>query len=214
VRRAGCALFALTLAGCGFSEVHAPVDLLGAPDLAGATVDLAGADLAVGSSGGHARVFVSSTLTNGNLMGGLLGADLFCNKAASQLGGTWRAWMSDSRTDAIDRVLGDGPWYRTDGALAFDNRAALAAWPDVPLSFDETGHAADTSYDGVWTATGVGGIGFTDTSLGAGNCSEWTDNESSHYGRLGDMIMKDDAWTNEENADCSTQARVYCFESP
>jgi hypothetical protein len=211
VRRA--ALFVVGLAGCGFSEVHGAVDLLGAPDLAGA--DLAGADLAGVSSGGQARVFVSSTLTSGNLMGGLLGADLFCNTRATKLGGTWRAWMSDSNTSAIDRVLGDGPWFRTDGVLAFADRAALAGLPRVPLSVDEAGLAADGSYADVWTATYVGGTGFTDPQqLGGGNCSDWTDNESSHFGRTGDMTLTDETWTNEQDSNCSLQGRVYCFESP
>ena len=27
-----------------------------------------------------------------------------CNDAASKIGGTWKAWMSSSTTDAIDRI--------------------------------------------------------------------------------------------------------------
>src|SRR5439155_14460607 len=70
------------------------------------------------------RVFVSSANFTGDL-GGLHGADGICSSAAGTAGLTGRfiAWMSDTTTNAIDRVMNDvGPWVRLDGALVFANK--------------------------------------------------------------------------------------------
>ena len=51
------------------------------------------------------RVFVTSTTYKGNL-GGLAGADAKCQTRANaaSLGGTWKAWLSDSTTSAASRL--------------------------------------------------------------------------------------------------------------
>ncbi len=71
------------------------------------------------------RIFVTSTLYSGNL-GGLSGADAKCLTAAQSvnLPGTWKAWLSSSTINAIDRIAEVGPWYfvGVDPALATDRR--------------------------------------------------------------------------------------------
>src|SRR5690349_8365685 len=75
------------------------------------------------------RVFVSSLRYSADLRSaggqatGLASADHICQTLAdaAQIGGTWRAWISTTTVHAIDHILGNGPWYRIDGALAFPN---------------------------------------------------------------------------------------------
>jgi hypothetical protein len=58
-------------------------------------------------------------------LGGLVGADAYCQKLADTAGAgnrTWRAYLSTSATDdslavnARDRI-GDGPWYNVEGVM-------------------------------------------------------------------------------------------------
>src|SRR5688500_10181736 len=55
-------------------------------------------------------------------------ADQRCQLYAenNDLGGSWRAWLSTSQVDAIDRIDDVGPWYRIDGeTLLFPSKADL-----------------------------------------------------------------------------------------
>jgi hypothetical protein len=207
-------LWLLFVIGCGFSEVKSGSDLSGADFSLPPGLDLAGVDLAQ-PAGGHKRVFTTSTVVpaNFNGTGGLLAADLVCNTAAGSLGGTWRAWLSDSSTNAIDRILSDGPWYRIDGPMAFANHAALGVGPSVPLTITETLGTANDIYS-VWTGTDFDGTGWIDTMLGTGNCDEWTSgNDPNRYGRIGDSTHTDPGWTSQEDTPCVGVGHLYCFES-
>src|SRR5262245_59646060 len=73
------------------------------------------------------RFFVTRTVYAGDL-GGLSGADDKCRQAADAegLGGTWRAWLSNTESPiAKDRISGDGPWCTVDGLIVFKNAANL-----------------------------------------------------------------------------------------
>ena len=63
----------------------------------------------------------------GGDLGGLEGADEICRKAAATQGAankTWRAFLSTSSEDAIDRI-GQGPWYDRNGRLVAEDIAGL-----------------------------------------------------------------------------------------
>ena len=64
----------------------------------------------------------------GGNLGGLAGADQICKDVAARVcrsGLNWRAFLSTSTEDAIDRI-GSGPWYDYHGALVADDVSGLA----------------------------------------------------------------------------------------
>ena len=81
-------------------------------------------------------------VSGGNL-GGLAGADQFCttlaNEALPNNGRTWRAYLSTTTVDAIDRI-GSGPWLNALGETIANNAAELIATPPLETQFrDERG---------------------------------------------------------------------------
>ena len=66
---------------------------------------------------------------------GLEVADADCTSAGQMHGGgQWRAWLSSSSANAIDRLVDVGPWYRLDQQTKlFESRAAIAQGPLVPI---------------------------------------------------------------------------------
>lgn len=65
----------------------------------------------------------------GGNFGGLKGADAICQRIAEfaspcQKAKVWRAFLSTSTVDAIDRI-GEGPWYDRAGRLLANNKADL-----------------------------------------------------------------------------------------
>ena len=79
-------------------------------------------------------VFVTSGAFDGDTdtgAGGLAGADDICNAAAmaASLAGTYTAWLSDSVTDARDRVTqATIPYVRTDGVRIAVDLADVVNW--------------------------------------------------------------------------------------
>jgi hypothetical protein len=174
----------LLVAGCGFEKKAQPPDL-----------------------GGAQRVFVTSAQFPGfidNLAGGVTGADLKCAQAAG--GGTWRAWLSDDSIDAIDRVLGSGPWLRMDGQVAFARRPNEL--PMVKLNLDE--HAVDVGPNArVWTGTGSNG-----RLLAGQDCLSWSSVSGMDGGEYGEADVVLGGWTDFQSQACNTSAHLYCFEVP
>jgi len=86
---------------------------------------------------------------------GLEGADAICQEIASRVchgSKTWRAFLSTSTVDAIDRI-GSGPWYDYAGQLVADDVSGLTAG-DRPAGgccdlgvYDELGVYHDGSTD-------------------------------------------------------------------
>lgn len=174
---------------------------------------------AAGGSGGNGtspvkRIFITrdnfdgDLRTNGLGSTGLEGGDNICNTAAedAQLGGTWVAWLSDSTTDAFDRVPDVGPWYLVDETTKiFDDKVSIGDSPLDPIERDELGVANPGQ---VWTGTNNAGI---NTTL---NCSDWTTNQGSFTDSAfrGTMGFSGLAWTSAKLEPCNMTARLYCFE--
>jgi hypothetical protein len=76
----------------------------------------------------HKRVFVTAAGYRGDF-GGVTGGDTICNTTAvaANLDGTWKAWLSDSTTNAIDRIDDVGPWYLLNGKVVFNNKTNTTA---------------------------------------------------------------------------------------
>ena len=152
---------------------------------------------------GRKRVFVTSASFTGDL-GGLAGGDAKCSSAAAAaaLGGTFRAWLSDATTDAVDRITHPGPWFLVDTtSRVFNSKAELAAQPMVPIIVTETGAAISFGAT-VWTGTESDGTASTVT------CTNWS--STSGTGRIGQVSTN--AWTSAASNSCTTPSRLYCFE--
>jgi len=154
------------------------------------------------------RVFVSSTTTSGDL-GGLEGADESCQLLADAalLGGTWVAWLSTSDRDAIDRLLGDGPFLLvgTNEVVAASRAELTSGTLQNDIERDEMGVQVPAA---VWTGTDADG-----TAADSGNfCDDWSDASNEVFGQTGASQMTDAAWTNANQVFCNLEIRLYCFE--
>lgn len=178
-----------------------PADSGSAGDDGGGSQDVREAGAAV------KRVFVSSLSYAAATMGGVTGADMKCNVAAQAvvLGGVWKAWLSDGTTNAIDRIVGAGPWYLVDGTTkVFNNRANLATNALDGISTTEKGKKLPNDVY-TWTGTLTGGTRSKAT------CSSWTSDVG--LGALGNG-RDGDGWTESAfgPAPCTAAFQIYCFE--
>jgi hypothetical protein len=179
-------------------------------------------DAPSGPPPGSKRVFVSSLRYSADLRSaggqatGLASADYICQNLAdaAQVGGAWKAWISTSTVNAVDRITGNGPWYRMDGQLAFPNRARLGTTPLVPILIDEMGGQPDPFYE-AWTGTALGGFKAPLGSRQSVTCADWTSTIDSTQvgGVVGDIDANSSSWTNLATGYCSPfHRRLYCFE--
>ncbi len=165
------------------------------------------------------RIFVTSAThsadlkTEGNGVTGLEGADHICATAAmtAHLGGTWKAWLSDSSTDAIDRIADMGPWHQVapsggNALVLFANKASLATVPQNPIARDENGQllANPQNASSVSTGTLAGGRKAPST------CEDWT--STGPYGIAGNYASTSSDWTAVIDDYCGRPKRLYCIE--
>lgn len=173
-------------------------------------------------SGGKKRIFITSTSFSGDLVGaastgsGLDAADTLCTNVAAGalLGGTFKAWLSTSEANAIDRIEDVGPWFLPDneeseGAKVFNNRGGLAAYPLVPIRRDELGRELSDPniWFAVWNGTSNGGIASGD------NCNGWTDTTSSFSASIG-TTDRIESWTHSLQGPfpCDQRIQLYCLQ--
>lgn len=187
----------MVLIGCG-SEGSA-VDAPGGGDGA-QTID---------APPGSKRVFITAAESTGAL-GGPTGGDARCATAGASLGGgPWKAWLSTTTVNAIDRVTGIGPWFDTKGTVVFANRAQLMTMPSTTLWYDEAG--VFLASDKIWTGTGFGGT-YLAALTGTAPCAEWTSGMMNAQAKVGQVGRSDAAWTAQSNTTCDQQAHLICFE--
>ena len=157
-------------------------------------------------------IFTTST-TQTPALGGLAGADAICAQRAlaAGLAGTYRAWLSTSTVNAIDRLGSASGWVRPDGKPVL-NKVADIAKDKVfyPPRLDEFGN--DLGADPVvMTATGVDGklSDFTDSTT----CGDFT-SASIDPGKTltaGYASFNSASFTVQLYPPCGVQARIYCF---
>ncbi|MEM9066923.1 MAG: hypothetical protein AAGE52_00415 [Myxococcota bacterium] len=146
-------------------------------------------------------VFVSSEVLSGD---SVPRANETCTRLGAELGGEWIAWISTRERDAVDSVRGEGPWYRTDGMMAFESREELRVGPRVPISFDENGdELGDVE---VFTGTNPDG------RYSGVDCRRWRSYYPEDDGTVGRCAEAGDGWTASASAPCDPPRRVYCFQ--
>ena len=148
--------------------------------------------------------FVTSSMQAAADFGGLAGGDAVCatRAAAAGLPGTYRAWLSTSTIDAIDRLAGARGWRRIDGTPVADLPSDLIDGRMLSaIRLDETG--ADV---GDLTAI-VTGTYSDGTALET--CSDYTDPSANVT--TGTASASDGWWTNVDTLGCATPAPLYCF---
>jgi hypothetical protein len=167
-----------------------------------------------GSGDPHVKVFVTSDQFRGNFPGGvgLDGADASCTLAATNAGlsGNWTAWLSDSTTDAADRILDSASGYQLlDGTVIANNLADLVDGTLAhAIDMDEDLTTISDASDETWTATDPDG-----TRSGGGTCANWTSIDVGDVAQIGLATAMDADWTDVNNIvdTCDTFNRLYCF---
>lgn len=155
------------------------------------------------------RVFTTSTVYAGDL-GGLSSADTKCSDAAKAGGlrGTFVALLSDSVTDAFDRIKDVGPWALLSGEQAFATRADIALVPLVALGVDEKGNTLGPGC--AWTGSKAGAM------LAPELCMDWSIGDGSKVGRAGNTAVSDHRWiegaTDCGLVTCDKKHHLYCIE--
>jgi hypothetical protein len=161
------------------------------------------------------RVFATHGTYTGNLtaylggaVNGLAAGDTICQLRAdsASLGGKWRAWLSSSEIDAIDRVISNGPWKLVGSETAFANWAQLQTEPSTPINVDEHGEVLREYYGlvHVWTGTQAGGVHSSDT------CGGWT--STTARGVYGHSKEGSFEWTDYSTSDCTAEKRLICLQ--
>ena len=162
----------------------------------------------------------------GGMATGIASGDKLCANlaAAANFGGTWKVWLSDSTTDAINRIAEAGPWYNTPRSdILFRSKVDLVV---APLSWqprDERGMVVPPSgfigKPDVWTGTGKTGMHKAPSLANMTNCSNWTANTympfgsaQDLYGYSGSVTFGGDWSENSGTNVCSDLGHLYCFE--
>ncbi len=174
------------------------------------------------STSGDCVVFITKATHDAN-MGGLAGADAICQRAAVAAGlkGTFKAWLSDSKQSAAQRL--------THGSVNYvDTRGQVIAndWADLTdaslqraITVDETGYDWDADakhcglmkvYANTWTGTA------TDGSARTPFCADWTTTAADAFGTEGYYCYASEAWTAspvvEVRRSCSASLSLYCIQ--
>jgi hypothetical protein len=165
------------------------------------------------NNGGGAQakiVFVTSQGFTGKL-GGLAGADAICQAEATAAGlaGTFKAFLSDNKTSAADRMTHSSiPYELVNGTpIAADWQDIVDGIIDNPLNITASG-ATVSGY--VWTGSNSDGskaYGLT--------CDNWTLGANSLYlgarGNAGDPRAWLDWWQGDGSY-CGSYLGLYCIE--
>lgn len=158
------------------------------------------------------RIFITSTVYNGNL-GGISGADVKCQAAASSVGlsKTYKAILSSDSERARERLnlIGAVHAFDTEGEKETIVSLAQDLWSSSLLravARDEEGNYAASM---VWTGTDSdgGNIGST-----IENCGNWTDGSAGDNGAVGDSQRVNGLWLEEPAPDACDELRpIYCI---
>jgi len=162
------------------------------------------------------RVFVTSIKYKASELQSLYLADALCVNRADDQGWAdplkYRAWLSDSTTDARDRFKrGRGRLVMVNGlVLASSWSALLAGALQNPLEVTEK---SETYHYGVWTGTRPDGTAVP----GAQHCDDWASSSILKSGHYGYSDRTTPEWTQSELWDnpspCNSNYAIYCIQS-
>jgi hypothetical protein len=163
---------------------------------------------------GACRVFISSVGSTGSL-GGLTGADAFCQSraTAADLPGAYMAWLSDTTGSPSTRFTkATVPYVLVNGTTVAANWTALTSGTLAhAIDLSETG--GPPGHTQVWSHTLLDGTagGFQPE----GHCENWTSSSPAPTpgGNTGLSTATTDSWTRFSNHTCSDDfRRLYCFQ--
>lgn len=140
---------------------------------------------------------------------GIEAGDAICQSLADTAGlaepSTFKAWLSDSTTDAIDRFENEGGWVRVDGVPLVDSRAELTGGT-LFTGITVTEQGGYLGRDRAWTGTTTSGLNFGE------HCSNWTDGSDAGSGSWGFSTASDSKWTEWPlSIGCDFSQRLYCL---
>ena len=161
-------------------------------------------------------VFVTSVEFSGGSFKGLGGADQRCRSLAAQAGlpnfAGFNAWLSDSQTDARDRMFrGRGRYVLVNGLVVADSWDALLAGElQNPINVTELSETKDYF---AWTGTNPDGTAVP----GADHCADWTGDLFANEGYWGNTKAVTAEWTLavsmvDQPQICLGDLALYCFE--
>jgi cysteine-rich repeat protein len=162
------------------------------------------------------RVFVTSVLYDAGELQSLYIANALCANHAAGQGWPeplkYRAWLSDSKEDARDRLTrGRGRLVLANGLVFATSWAALLAGQlESPLDVTEK---SETYHGGVWTGTRPDGTAVPDS----GHCDDWSSSSVLKSAYYGYSDLKTAEWTMADDGDqpssCTAPYALYCFQS-
>jgi cysteine-rich repeat protein len=162
------------------------------------------------------RVFVTSVDYQAGELQSLKLADALCGNLADDQGWPdalkYRAWLSDSTTDARDRFKqGRGRLVMVNGlVLAASWSALLAGELENPLEVTEK---SETYHGGVWTGTRPDGTAVP----GAEHCDDWSTSSFLKTGHYGYSDRTTPEWTlsalDDNPSGCPIAYALYCMQS-
>lgn len=142
---------------------------------------------------------------------GLKAADKICQYRANSrnLGGTWKAWLSDSKTSASSRLThANVPYKRLDGVMVANNWVDLTDG-GLQATINVTEFGVKTLDAGAWTNTLPNGERkYTQTSK---TCYDWT-TRFDFTGSQGYDFNTNSGWTDSNTLACGYSDSLYCFE--
>lgn len=207
---AGCfALFSLD----GYGPLADPSD-------ASLDGDAPSVDAAGGGDGGDASpqgrtIFVTSATFTGDL-GMRDGAHAKCQAAAAAAGlpGTYRAWLSELGSRAVDELVQDaGPLRLTSGVVVASDAAELArSGPRTAIVLDERGMklGGGSCNNGLVAWTGPASDGGPADPSGA-DCQRWRSSGAAP-GLAGPVGAAGAAWAGVCSRPCGQKAALYCIQ--
>ena len=160
-------------------------------------------------------MFVTSYLYKAGDFESLYLADALCAQAANDVDmPNWlkfRAWLSDSKTDARDRFkYSRGRIVLVNGLVVADSWSELLAGKlQNPVEVTEQG---ETYHGGVWTGTDPQGVGVA----GATHCDDWTSLSGKKFAHYGYSDRATPEWTlsalDDNPSPCISNYALYCIE--
>jgi hypothetical protein len=156
------------------------------------------------------QVFVTSAEYNGNLGGGIEGADAKCSSVAShvRLPGTWTAWLSAADGSNARARIPDGEYQLLDGTVVATNLGDLTDGTlSHPINIDENG----SLLDGVPVWTGSDANGFLEGDTCSGDSGSWRSSSDDKKGQVGNSAVNTAGWTSGGDSSCANRGHLYCF---
>ncbi len=161
------------------------------------------------------RAFVSSATYSADQLMSLVLADALCFNRADDAELPeplrFKAFLSDSQTDARDRFSGRGRIVLVNGIVFADSwEALLKGELHGPLEVTEK---SETYHGPVWTGRGPDGTAVPDST----HCADWSTNsvfETAYYGYSDEVSAE---WLLADQldnpAECPAPLAIYCFET-